>query len=246
MKVHSSEKTRANLELHAIQAQFYEITTPQIFNLFGQRKLRKKLESLSVSIPKGGLALDLGSGTGNIANHLRRLGWKVVAADVSKEMLKKNPADSAIACDAHFLPLREGKFAIVATYSFFHHVDSPDTVLREILRVAGQKCVLYFGADPFLASAKDRSPIHWLATHPKEAIGWILWLAISPKRLATLLAYLLFHRRRYVRESARLRGAEDVDVLLAEPAGVFVQVVQDAGFRLVELEAGEMVFVRGD
>jgi len=244
MDIQPSWNIRANLELHRTQAQFYEVTLPYMFNLFEQRKLFKKLESLAVSVPKGSLALDLGSGTGNVASQLERLGLNVVAADLSKQMLAQNPVGNRIVCDAHFVPLKEGKFAIITTNSFFHHVHSPETVLREILRVAAPTCVLYFGCDHFLPSAEVSSPIHWLVTHPKGAVGWILWLASRPKRLGALLAYLLSYRRRHLRTLKATLGAETNDVFLAKPPRQFMQLVQKAGFRVVRLEAREMVAIR--
>ncbi len=239
MDIEPSENIKANLELHDVtQAQFYEVTLPYIFNLFEQRKLFDKLKYLDV--PKGSLTLDLGSGTGNLARHLERLGLNVVAADLSKEMLKQNPIGNRIVCDAHFLPLKDDKFAAITTYSFFHHLHSPKTALREILRVAAPTCVLYFGWDHFLSSAGVGPPIYWLVTNPKGLVSWILWLVSRPKRLSTLFTYLLLCRRRHLRTINATLRAETHAKLLPK----FMQLIYEAGFQVVRLEAREMVAIR--
>lgn len=235
------ENIRANLERHKIEAQFYEVGLPYIFNFFEQRRLRNKLKSLAASMQRGSFALDLGSGTGNVAKYIRSFGLDVVAADLSKEMLRLNPVSSRVICDAHHLPLKEGKFAMVTTYSFFHHCHSPEVVLSEIIRVAAPKCTLYFGWDHFLPAKGIGSPIRWLATHPKGTFGWILWLLSRPSRLGILFTYLFFRRRRHLRRLSHDKAAESHDVFLARRPSQFIQRLKRAGFCIMKLTERELI-----
>lgn len=88
---------------------------------------------------KGKKVLDLGCGTGRVLGELKLFGAEVVAADISKEMLKsvekKHPDVQTIVADAENLPFENESFdAVIATFLIVHLKD-PQIAFDEIYRV---------------------------------------------------------------------------------------------------------------
>ena len=80
---------RSNVEVHDLEADFYEFLHKEIYNEVEQRRTVKVLEEINRRINrKDKIALDFGAGTGNITNKLLNLGYSVHAVDISKNMCK--------------------------------------------------------------------------------------------------------------------------------------------------------------
>lgn len=143
---------KENIRLHKTQAAFYEVTHPEIFNIFEQRRLRGEIEIIAKDLHRkeNVVCLDLGSGTGNIARHLQHLKLDVVACDLSIQMLKHNPSKYKVCCDATQLPLKDKAFVLVTSFAFFHHIPHSLTTVKEICRVSKENSKLYFDHDPFI------------------------------------------------------------------------------------------------
>jgi SAM-dependent methyltransferase len=87
----------------------------------------------------GKLALDVGSGTGHLAEALRRKGYRCAAADRSIEMMRD--ADGAVpphgvVADAQALPFATGSVDLVCAAFLLSHVDALDALLDEFRRVS--------------------------------------------------------------------------------------------------------------
>ncbi len=99
-------------------------------------------------ITTGSRVLDVGSGPGIDTRALARIvgpGGRVTGVDIDAEMVAKASAASAAAgmdgyvdhhvVDAHRLPFDDGTFDAVRSDRVFQHVDEPDRLLSEMIRV---------------------------------------------------------------------------------------------------------------
>jgi ubiquinone/menaquinone biosynthesis C-methylase UbiE len=91
--------------------------------------------------PGAGRVLDIGCGTGELAQRIRdeHPGTAVVGCDFSTGMLAraraKNQAASWVQGDACRLPFRDGAFDVVISTEAFHWFPDQDAALREACRV---------------------------------------------------------------------------------------------------------------
>jgi ubiquinone/menaquinone biosynthesis C-methylase UbiE len=104
----------------------------------GRQVFDAELKAVDLHIPKEGIGLELGAGTGIFAEHLTGTGRTVICLDPSKEMLKK-AADRGMASmlgvgDA--LPLRVGVIDFTYMVTVLEFIDEPVAVLREIRETA--------------------------------------------------------------------------------------------------------------
>jgi len=77
-----------NVDVHRIEAPFYDSIHPEIFNHFEQSRMKNELKFMHKKIRDNGLrALDIGCGTGNVTLKLARLGYRVSGIDISTSML---------------------------------------------------------------------------------------------------------------------------------------------------------------
>jgi ubiquinone/menaquinone biosynthesis C-methylase UbiE len=95
------------------------------------------LEGLDPS--SGGLAVDVGCGTGFVTTSLRRLGWRALGVDFSAPMLQQARASSGAAlllarARGEHLPLRDDSATLVTCGTAFHWL-APVPALAEFRRV---------------------------------------------------------------------------------------------------------------
>lgn len=83
-------------------------------------------------------ALDVGTGSGVLADALVRRGARVIGLDLSHGMLLRDAADRppAVVADVRALPLRSGSVDLVTASFVLNHLDGPAEGLRELARVA--------------------------------------------------------------------------------------------------------------
>jgi ubiquinone/menaquinone biosynthesis C-methylase UbiE len=86
----------------------------------------------------GLLALDVGTGSGVLADALVRRGARVVGLDLSHGMLVRGAADRppGVVADVRALPLRSGTVDLVTASFVLNHLEEPVAGLRELARVA--------------------------------------------------------------------------------------------------------------
>jgi ubiquinone/menaquinone biosynthesis methyltransferase len=130
--------------------------------------------------PDGGRALDLASGTGDIAVALTARGWRVVALDVTHRMLQLARAREDardLACvtgDMMALPFPEASFDLVTTGYGIRNVPRIDPALAEIRRVlrpGGMLLSLDFDRP---SNAGVRAVYLGYLTLVGSALGWVL------------------------------------------------------------------------
>ncbi|MBN1169483.1 class I SAM-dependent methyltransferase [Candidatus Micrarchaeota archaeon] len=136
---------------------FFGAGTPFVKNM--RKRLIEKLE-----LKKGQRVADIGIGTGaNVPFIHEQIGpeGEIFGIDISREMLnkcRKNldkwgiKADLMLG-DAEELPYNDRSFDAILCFGIFNHVDNPDKLLKEIMRIAtpGAKIVIGDEIFPFLA-----------------------------------------------------------------------------------------------
>ncbi len=117
---------------------------------FFSESLREKAIG-KVSFEKGLLAVDVGAGSGFITEGLLRHGFKVIAVDLSramiKEMAKKFEGYKDLELrigDAQKLPLEDGIADCVFANMCLHHVEKPYEAIIEMARIlkSGGKLII--------------------------------------------------------------------------------------------------------
>jgi arsenite methyltransferase len=97
-----------------------------------------------LNIPAGGVALDVGSGPGNVTASLARAGEPdgvALGVDISKPMLERavrneaGPQVGFLRADAQRLPLRDNTIDAVTSMAVFQLIPDPAAALAEIARV---------------------------------------------------------------------------------------------------------------
>lgn len=103
--------------------------------------LRKRVAFLTAVCP-GGRALDVGCGTGALAERLADRGYAVTGVDPSEGMLeimrRRAPQSTAVQASATELPFVDDRYDLVYTVATLHHIAEPDAVaaaLGEMVRV---------------------------------------------------------------------------------------------------------------
>jgi SAM-dependent methyltransferase len=130
--------------------------------------LRKRTAFLAATSPTGP-ALDVGCGTGALAERLAAHGYEVVGVDPSDGMLevlrRRCPAVRAVQASGTELPFDDDSFQLVFTVATMHHIAEPDAVrqaLIEMVRVSrpGGRVVIWDHNphNPYWRSLMSRVP----------------------------------------------------------------------------------------
>jgi ubiquinone/menaquinone biosynthesis C-methylase UbiE len=96
-----------------------------------------------ITVPVGGVALDVATGGGHTALWLARQGWKVTAGDIAPRMLKNTAklcAEAGMSIEtrlfpAEKMPFAAGSFDLVTARVAPHHFSSPEQFIGEVARV---------------------------------------------------------------------------------------------------------------
>ena len=157
----------ANILLHRLEAKYYELLHPEVYNRHEQKRLFSQLkivdELLSDNPGNVKKALDFGSGTGNLTGKLLEMGYNVTAIDISREMceiLEKKYKKyfhskklAIINSPIEDLSFNKDEFDLIACYSVLHHL--PDYV-DSLQRLSG---FLKKGGVVYLDH--EKSPFYW-------------------------------------------------------------------------------------
>ena len=162
-------------------------------------------DAVALGVPRGGKALDVGTGPGFVAIEVARLlqgtGCQVIGLDISEAMLalaaenaQREGLEGMITwrqVDAKCMPFEDGEFDLVVCNDSLHHWEDPLVVFDEIARVLkdGGQCLVH-----------DSKRLHkWAPRLMSWAIGMIIpsdfrvhyWNSIkssyTPQELSTIL-----------------------------------------------------------
>ncbi len=108
---------------------------------FFSETLRDKAIAMA-AVETGGVAADIGAGTGFMTEGLLQRGLAVLAVDQSAEMLEvlrsKFGTLQELDCrqgESEQLPVEEGEVDYVFANMYLHHVESPSATIREMVRI---------------------------------------------------------------------------------------------------------------
>ncbi len=130
--------------------EYFEQIAPkwdEIRRTFFSKRIRERAFSIA-GVRKGKIAADIGAGTGFITEGLIYKGLHVIAIDRSKAMLmemkkkfKDNAVDYCIG-DAENLPIKYESVDYVFSNMLLHHVERPQTAIREMVGILKPEGVL--------------------------------------------------------------------------------------------------------
>lgn len=148
------EKIAARYQDRAIVDSYDRLRYYGFGGRYKNRRLRRVIGEIVQSVPLQGPVLDLPCGTGRIDNWLLQLPVRVIAADISNEMLTKTREKTRptpmwlglVRADACHLPFPSRSIECVFSIRFFHLLDEPTrlAILQEFARVARQWVVVEY------------------------------------------------------------------------------------------------------
>jgi len=129
----STRQERLVKILFRLWSPFYDLQAPQ--KLFYRPVHRALLAALGETPALS--VLDLGAGTGQLTEDLRRRYQKVVAADLSHDMLAQAGARAPlrVRANVYALPFADGAFDLVTSSISYHFYLEPQRALAQIRRV---------------------------------------------------------------------------------------------------------------
>lgn len=86
--------------------------------------------------------LDVGAGSG-FSSAYYPSDIRVVACDYAAGMLRGNPIHERLLTAADRLPFADGRFDAVTCWELLHHLDAPEAAVREMLRVARSRLIIF-------------------------------------------------------------------------------------------------------
>lgn len=121
---------------------FFDIVAPIYEKLhFGAQKTFDKIKSIVIFEPSDKV-IDLGGGTGRIANFLTNKVNKITVVDTSEKMLKQcqqwHPELSCVHAEAQSLPFADNSVNKIIIVDAFHHFQNQEQVVKEIKRVLAE------------------------------------------------------------------------------------------------------------
>ena len=111
-----------------------------IYDRFGRFDRAHPMLTL-LDMPTDGLMVDIGGGTGRVAQVLADTGCQVVVVDVSAGMLKRvhgKPGLIPLMADAAALPFRSGSVSRVLIVDALHHIKRQPETIQELCRLLEQ------------------------------------------------------------------------------------------------------------
>jgi ubiquinone/menaquinone biosynthesis C-methylase UbiE len=155
---------QANVEVHRSEAKYYEVLHPEVYSKKEQKRISDKLKIADKLVTDNKkFALDVGAGTGNLTGKLLRMGFWVVAVDISPEMcailkrkysvyVKSNDL-TIINSPIENLDFEAGKFDLITCYSALHHLPDYVSALKSLSVLLKKGGVIYVD--------HEASPFYW-------------------------------------------------------------------------------------
>jgi SAM-dependent methyltransferase len=128
-----------------LQRAYYERTSRHFdeWHLQAMDEHHSALQWIDFLFPKEEIAsiLDVGAGTGRAIQFFRDSGRRITGAEPSSaqiaQAVKKGiPPGHIVQADGAALPFPDGSFDAVCEFGMLHHVERPERVIAEMLRVA--------------------------------------------------------------------------------------------------------------
>jgi ubiquinone/menaquinone biosynthesis C-methylase UbiE len=173
---------KANIELHKLEAQYYDQVHFEIFNEAEQKYIDETLSKLWKQLKSEQISLDIGCGTGNIIKREQKFFGQAIGLDLSKSMLLKlkertESQNLSLVCgDCENLPFKDNIFDFISMYSTLHHLPRPILGLKEMFRALKIGSMIYVAHEP--NAQKNR-----LFLHPIRIMFALLGQFITKKKI---------------------------------------------------------------
>ncbi|MEM2704072.1 MAG: class I SAM-dependent methyltransferase [Candidatus Bathyarchaeia archaeon] len=154
----------ANVAIHRLEARYYELLHPEIYNKCEQKRIYFTLKILDKIVADNKKkALDVGAGSGNLTGKLLSMNYNVTAVDISPEMcaiLKKKYEKFLetkklviINSPIENVSFEKGEFDIITCYSVLHHLPDYVGVIQRLSSFLKKGGVMYLD--------HEASPFYW-------------------------------------------------------------------------------------
>jgi ubiquinone/menaquinone biosynthesis C-methylase UbiE len=100
--------------------------------------MKRLIKTLSVELKDCTNILDVGVGTGRLAEPLQKTGFEVAGIDISRRMMskaKEKGLQDLLLADARFIPFKDKTFDIAISVHVLHLISGWKKTLREVCRV---------------------------------------------------------------------------------------------------------------
>jgi len=158
----------ANVDVHRVEAKYYELIHPEIYSGFEQKRLNDTLKMVDKLVAADRVqakkALDFGAGTGNLTCKLLQMGYEVTAVDISAEMCKilekkcrrylENKQLVVINSPIEDVSFGRDNFDLITCYSVLHHLPDYVDVIRRFCGFLKKGGVMYL--------EHEVSPFYWM------------------------------------------------------------------------------------
>ena len=126
--------------------EFFDEIAPEweeISKNYYDESIKNKLINLQI-LNKNMTVIDLGSGDGYISRAVARSVKKVIAVDISKEMLKqlkKKARDNglknieSLESDGQDVPVSDSSVDVICANMYLHHIEEPEIAIKEMRRI---------------------------------------------------------------------------------------------------------------
>lgn len=150
--IEKDKQIKLNIKLHDLLINKYDYMHKEIFNEIEQDRLLNSLKFCKKKISDGHnlLALDFGSGTGNLTNHLIELGFEVTCSDISLKLLdfvkkkfKSKSINSILLNGKDLSNITSDNYHFVGAYSVLHHVPNYLLAVEEMIRVCKKGGIIF-------------------------------------------------------------------------------------------------------
>lgn len=180
--------------------EFFDELAPEweeISKNYYDESIKNKLIELKI-LKKNMTVIDLGAGDGYLSRAVARFVKKVVAVDLSAEMLKELEKKANLAGiknietiqnDGQDVEVKEASIDIVCANMYLHHIDQPILAINEMFRLLkpGGKVFLADFHEHHDTTLKEKMHDTWLGFNPGKMKNWFIDLGFKNISIETLL-----------------------------------------------------------
>lgn len=167
--------------------EFFNEVAPsweEIRKSYYDESIKNKIFEMGI-LKKDMTAVDLGAGDGYITRSIAESVAKVVAVDISHEMLKELQERAVksglknidtLECDGQDVPVQDSTFDIAFANMYLHHFEQPETAVKEMSRIVKKHGVVFL-ADFYEHNDSDmmkRMHDVWPGFNPEEIKKWFI------------------------------------------------------------------------
>lgn len=179
--------------------EFFDELAPEweeISKNYYDESIKNKLIDLQI-LKKSMTVIDLGSGDGYLSRTVARYVKKVIAVDLSAEMLKelaKKARSSGIKNietlqnDGQAVQVNESSIDLVCANMYLHHIDEPEYAIKEMYRVLkpGGKVFLADFHEHLETELKEKMHDTWLGFNLGDIKKWFIGIGFENIMIETL------------------------------------------------------------